>query len=329
MAQLGRSRVARLVGFGCLAIAVDAAGRPVRAIGHRLDRRDGRRSDVAGAARRGGHSRGIGHRPLPRADHERRRHVHFHGGPAGRLHHPRESGRLQRLRAAQHRAPRQRAPLRRRPHARPRRHHRDDRRDRPGQFRADAELGAVGADHVEPARTARRARPRRGLDLPDAARRLVSAGSGRARRRLRHDDPEHRRQPQHDELDDGRRPVEQRPRQPADLQQHDQLRRDRRSERAAQQLSRRAWQQRRRGRQHRHQVGHARLQGHGVLVSPARVAERERLLQQPERRHQAALSLQHARRRARRPGAEDEGPRVLLLLVRGSQHADAASRCGP
>ena len=109
------------------------------------------------------------------------------------------------------------------------------------------------------------------------ARRVLPAGSGCSRRRLRHHHAEHRRRhPQHDELDDRQRADEQRPRQPADLQQHHQPRRHRREHRRVEQLSRRARAQRRRSRQHRHQIGDARLQGDSVLVSASRAVQRQR-----------------------------------------------------
>ncbi len=74
--------------------------------------------------------------------------------------------------------------------------------------------------------------------------------------------PEHQRQSKLLEHRHGRRPRRQRPREPADLQRHDQLRRHQRSEGAVEQLPGGERPQRRRHGQHRHQVGNEGLQGH-------------------------------------------------------------------
>ncbi len=55
-----------------------------------------------------------------------------------------------------------------------------------------------------------------------------------------------------------------------------------------------------------------------VLLRPPRGAECEQLLQQASGSAETGVSLQHVRRKSRRPGAGREGESVLLLLGRGS-----------
>ena len=66
--------------------------------------------------------------------------------------------------------------------------------------------------------------------------------------------------------------------------------------------------------------------GQRLRLQAQRKAERERLLQQPQRHRQAALPLHHARRHARRAGAGRVARQaVLLLLLRELGHGRAAA----